>query len=57
MTVTQWLALAESQFERNDFKGALQSCDAALQVDPRNSQAIQLKGKISATMKVLGDTQ
>lgn len=57
MTGPQWLARAEGQFERNDFKGALQSCNAALQIDSGNSQALQLKGKISATMKVLGDAQ
>lgn len=56
-TVPQWLTLAAGQFERNDFKGALQSCNAALQIDLHNSQAIQLKGKITATMKVLGETQ
>ena len=57
VTIQQWLTLAESQFERNNFKGALRSCNAALQIDPHNGQAIQLKGKIAATMKVLGDTQ
>jgi hypothetical protein len=57
MTVQQWLALAERQFEGDNFKGALQSCNAALQIDPQNNQAVQLKGKIAATTKVLGDTQ
>jgi hypothetical protein len=56
-TVQQWLALAESQFEGDDFKGALQSCNAALQIDPQNAQAMQLKGKLTATMKVLGGNQ
>jgi serine/threonine protein kinase len=57
VTAQQWLASAERQFERADFKGALQSCNRALQIDPNNSAALQLKGKIAATIKVLGDTQ
>ncbi|HUB00356.1 MAG TPA: hypothetical protein VMA34_18625 [Terracidiphilus sp.] len=57
VSVQQWLTLAEGQFEHDDFKDALQSCNAALQIDPQNSRAILLKEKIAATMKVLGDSR
>ena len=56
-TVQQWLALADSQFEHDDFRAALQSCNAALQMDPHNNGVIQLKERILATMKVLGDNR
>lgn len=56
MNVQQWLALAESQFEGSNFNGALRSCNVVLQIDPNNSQAIKLKEKVEATMKILGDT-
>lgn len=57
MTAQQWLALAEKQFEGNNFKGALQSCNVVLEANPNNSQAVELKRKIEATMKILGNTQ
>jgi Tfp pilus assembly protein PilF len=54
VAVQQWLASAESQFEHNDYKEALFSCNTALQIDPQNSDAILLKSKIENTLKILG---
>ena len=53
-TVQQWISLAERQFEHNNYQGALQSCDAALRIEPGNIGASQLKTKIQSTMSILG---
>lgn len=52
--VNQLLSRAENQFGQGDYRGALQSCDAALRVDPNNARGKQLKAKVESTMKVLG---
>jgi hypothetical protein len=51
---SQWIARAESQFQQGDYHGAIQSCDAALHLNPSDIKAKQLKAKIESTMKILG---
>jgi len=50
----QWVSRAETQFQQADYRNAIQSCDAALRVEPGNAKAAQLKAKIEETMKILG---
>lgn len=52
--IGQWLSQAENQFQHGQYQNAIQSCDAALRVDPGNSNAAQLKAKILETMRILG---
>lgn len=52
--VEQWLSRAENQFQQADYRSAVQSCDAALRIEPSNAKATQLKAKIEETMKILG---
>jgi Double zinc ribbon/PEGA domain len=52
--VNQWLSKAEDQFQQGDYRGAIQSCDSALSLDPTNAKARQLKAKVEDTMKILG---
>lgn len=50
----QWISRAENQFQQSDYRGALQSCDTALRIDPNNVKAARLKTKVQETMKILG---
>jgi Flp pilus assembly protein TadD len=52
--VNQWAAQAETQFQRGNYREALQSCDAALHLDPSNARVVQLKTKVEETMRILG---
>ncbi|MBZ5685881.1 MAG: hypothetical protein LAP86_12690 [Acidobacteriia bacterium] len=52
--VELWLSRAENQFQQADYRSAVQSCDAALRIEPSNAKAAQLKAKIEETMKILG---
>jgi Tfp pilus assembly protein PilF len=50
----QWVSRAEAQFQQADYRSAVQSCDAALRIEPGNAKAKQLKAKIEETMRILG---
>jgi len=43
-----------NHLQQADYRNAIQSCDAALRVEPGNAKAAQLKAKIEETMKILG---
>ncbi len=53
-TVRNLLQQAETRFQQSDYRGALAACDEALRLDPENSQAQALKGKVVETMRILG---
>jgi WD40 repeat protein len=52
--LAQWLSRAEAQYQQGDYRGALQSCDAALRLDPNNDKVKELKAKVESTMSILG---
>jgi hypothetical protein len=52
--VNQWLSRAENQFGQGDYRGALQSCDAALRLNSSDARAKELRAKIVNTMRILG---
>lgn len=48
------IATARSLFQQGNYQAALQSCDAALTIDPSSSSAHSLKAKIEQTRRILG---
>lgn len=47
------LARAHQLYEQTQFNDALDECDAVLRVQPQNSDALQLRGLISNTLKII----
>jgi serine/threonine protein kinase len=53
----QQLQVARQLYGRRLYKGALRSCEAALRLDPQNTEAAALQKKIRETLRILNEPE